>query len=190
MKGFTLLEVVIAAGGALIIGTMLLSIMINHNGVFYKQSSLVGEGLSINTTTQKIEETIRQAAVVSSGYPEVSPTYITGTSVLVLKLPALSTTGILANVYDYAVITRDSSNPKILRYLLIPDNQSVRPQVNTVLTNLIKSIQFSYLDNNRNPVSPTLATTVGLTLTVLSKTGSIGTEQSSSTTTSLRNLDI
>lgn len=188
MRGFTLLETVIASLGALIIGTMLAAIMVNNNGVFYQQNSLLGEGLSLNDATRKIEENIRQAAGAAVGYPEGSPTYTSGPSVLVLKLPSLSPTGVLADAYDYAVVAPDSSNPKILRLVIFPDSRSTRPKAETVLTTLLSSIEFSYLDKNSNPVPPSSATTIALKLTVLSRTGTVGSSQSSLTVTSLRNI--
>lgn len=186
-KGFTLLELVIASGAAMVIGTLLMTIWVNNNGVFYKQNSLVNEGLTINDVTQKIEEYARQAVNVPGGYPESSPTYITGGQVLVLKLPAINSSGVIADTYDYVVVTPDSSKPKILRLMVFPDSQSTRPPSNTVLSSYLQSIQFSYLDVNSNPVTPTSAVSVGINLTVLSKLGSVGSSQNSSTTVSLRN---
>lgn len=188
LAGFTLIETLIAVAGAAIIGTMLLSIWVNNNGIFYKQNSLIGEGLSLNQASQKINEDIRQSAAVAVSYSGSTSTYTSGASVLILKLPSLSPSGPIPDVYDYVVITPDSSQPKVLRLLLFPDSQSTRKNANTVLTTLLKNIEFSYLDSNGNPVTPASATAVGVNLTVLQTTGSIGSSQSSDTVTSLRNL--
>ncbi len=188
LAGFTLIETLIAAAGAAIIGTMLLSIWVNNNSVFYKQNSLVGEGLSLNAASQQINGYTRQASAVVVGFPESAPVYTTGASVLVLKLPATSSTGPLSDVYDYIVITPDSSNPKVLRLLIFPDSQSTRKRVNTVLTALLEGIEFSYLDQNGHPTTPASAMAVGVQLTVLQATGSIGSSQSSNTVTTLRNF--
>lgn len=186
--GFTLLETVMAAGIALIVGTFLVAILVSHSGLFYKQSSIVNEGLNLNDAMREIENNIRQAVYVADGYPEGSPDYTTGVETLVLKLPALSETGVVDGIYDYAVVAKDSSEPKVVRLWVFPDPQSTRKASNLVLTNLLESVQFKFLDKSGNLVAPTSAASVGTTLTVLSKTGSIGSSRSSSAITTLRNF--
>lgn len=183
------METLIVGGVALIVGTFLVGILVNNNGFFYKQTSTVSEGLGLNDTVREIENSIRQAASVSSGYPEVSPiyTYTSGASTLVLKLPSYNESGVIANVYDYIVIAPDALKPKILRMQIFKDDLSQREEANKVLTTLVESVQFSYLDKNGNSVSPVSASSVGVTLKLLAKTGSVGSSRSSSTVINLRN---
>lgn len=188
MKGFTLLETVIASAVALVAGTFLVAILVNHSGLFYKQNSIVSEGLSLNDAMREIENNIRQAVYIADGYPGGSPDYTTGAQTLVLKLPALSQSEVIDGVYDYAVVTKDSSEPRVIRVLVFPDFQSTRKASNLVLTNLLESVQFEFLDKSGNLVAPASAASVGTTLTVLSKTGSIGSSRSSSAVTTLRNF--
>lgn len=186
-RGFTLLEMVIVGGIALVVGTFLASILVNHSGVSYKQGSIVNSGLSLNDSMKTIDENIKQAAAVASSYPESSPIYTTSAEVLVLKLPAINSSGIINNVYDYVVVAKDTANTKILRLYVFPDAQSSRLSANMVLTTILQSVQFQFMDKNGNAVSPNAATSVGVNLTVLSKLGSIGQNQSASSVTSLRN---
>ncbi|OGE35013.1 hypothetical protein A3E45_01665 [Candidatus Daviesbacteria bacterium RIFCSPHIGHO2_12_FULL_43_11] len=188
MRGFTLLETVIAAGIALIVGTFLVAILVNHSGLFYKQNSIVSEGLSLNDAIREIENNIRQAVYVADGYPESAPDYATGVETLVLKLPALSETGVIDGIYDYAVIAKDPSEPKVIRLWIFPDPQSTRKASNLVLTNLLESVNFKFLDKSGNLVAPVSAASVGTTLTVLSQTGSVGSSRASSAVTTLRNF--
>ncbi len=185
--GFTLVETLVASGVALIVGTLLVGILVNHSGLSYKENALVNEGLSLNDAMGKIDNNIRESAAVAIGYPESTPTYTTGNSVLVLKLPALSSSGTIENVYDYAVIAADITQPKVLRLQIFPDSQSIRQPANTVLTTLLNSVTFNYLDRNGNSVTPADAFKVSVNLSVLSQTGSIGSSRSSVSTTSLRN---
>lgn len=187
-NGFSLVEVLVVSAASLIIGVILTGILVNHNGVFYKQSSLVNEGLSLNDTLNQIDSKIRQATVIAAGYPEVSPNFNTGTEVLVLKLLSIDINGnIINDTYDYIVIARDSENNRILRMITYPDSLSSRNAGNVILTTLLESIEFKYLDKDNNQVSPISAGSIEVDLTVLSKTGSIGQPQSSSIITSLRN---
>lgn len=188
MRGFTLLETVIASAVALIAGTFLVAILVSHSGLFYKQNSIVSEGLSLNDAMREIENNIRQAAYVASGYPEASPEYTTGAETLVLKLPALGQSGVVEGVYDYAVIAKDPTQPKVMKISVFPDPQSSRGASDRVLTNLLESVQFEFIDRGGNTVAPASAASVGTTLTVLSKTGSIGSSRSSSAVTTLRNF--
>lgn len=187
-RGFTLLETVIISGMSIVIGTFLIGILVNHNGVYYKQSSLISEGLSLNEATRKIEENIKGAAAVAGSFQDGSVTYTTGSSTLVLKLPVFDNQGVIDGIYDYVVVTKDSANPKILRLLLFPDPQSSRTRVNTILTTLLDSLQIGYLDKNGGVVSPAEAATVAVSIGVLSKTGSIGNVRNASVKATLRNL--
>lgn len=186
-SGFTLLETVLASVVAVVVATLLMTILVNNNGLFYKQNAMVSEGLSLNDAVTKINQNIKQSISVAINYPETSPVYITGTETLVLKLSGLNGGDILNNVYDYLVISKDPTKQNVLRLQIFPDQESTRESANLVLTTILSAIQFSYLDKSGNTVNPVSATSIGLNLTVLSKTGSIGSNRSSTTITSLRN---
>lgn len=186
-RGFTILEVLLASAVALIIGTFLAVILVSNSGFFYKQKAIVSEGLGLNDTLAEIDNNIKQAVAVAASYPSVSPIFTTGPETLILKLPALTTQGILEDTYDFVVIAKDLSHPEILRRQIFPDPESHRLASNTVLTTLVKSIQFRFLDKTETVVSPTSASSVEATLTLISKTGSVGSERSAVSQTTLRN---
>lgn len=189
-KGFSLIETVLAAGLALVVGTFLVAILVSQSGLFYKQNSIISEGLDTNDAMRQVDAHIRQAVAVVSGYPEVSPQYTTGADTLVLKLPALSTSGVINNIYDYAVVIRDSGQAGVLRLQVFPDPQSTRKTSDLVLTTILQSVQFAYLDKSGNSVAPASAASVSVSLTVLAKTGSIGSSRASTIITTLRNPGI
>lgn len=188
IKGFTLFEVVIVAGIAVIVGTLIVGILINNTGIINKESSIVTQGLNINDAIREVDTYGRQAVLVASGYPEVSPTYVTGANTLVLKIPAINSQGIIGDVYDFVVITKDSSNPKLLKEYIFPDTLSIREDKNTILTNLLSSIEFEYLDNNDAPIAAPSAIKIKTTISVLSKTSYSDQSRSATIVTSLRNL--
>lgn len=186
--GFTLVELLIASAITLIVGIFLLSILVNNNGIFYKQNALVDEGLNLNDSMSAINKNIMQASSVVATYPEISPLFTSNTETLILKFPSLQDGEIVESAYDYMVFFKDSQNPKILKVQTIPDSASDRLASTTVLTTILKDIIFTYLDKNGNTILPVSATSVGISLTVLSKTGSIGSSRSSTSVTNLRNF--
>lgn len=188
MRGFSMLEMLIAAGIALILGSFLLSIMVNNNTLFYKQNSVVSEGLDLNDAIHQIDSYIREAAQVADAYTYGSDTYTTGSETLILKIPALSASGPMTNVFDFAVITKDPANPKYLRLKLFPSSQSTRLSVDKILTLILDSVSFEYLDNNNSTVSPDMAAKVKVSIQVLAKTGTVGSPRSSTSVTGLRNF--
>lgn len=187
-KGFTLVEMLLALAVTIIIGVYFASILVNNSGFFYKQTAIINEGLSLNDAVSEIDKNIRQASSVAAGYPEASPTYTSGSETLVLKLPAFSDTGTISNTYDYVVVAKDAANPKVVRLLTFPDSQSIRPSTDLVLTTMLESITFSYLDKNNNPVTPSSAAVVSFEVKVSPKLGSIGGSSRTATmVTTLRN---
>lgn len=188
MSAFTLLETVLVGGLALVVGTFLVAILVSNTGFFYQQTSVINEGLSLNDALQKINNKIKEAVEISSGYPPLSPIYISGAETLILKLPAISQSGVLINTYDFATVFKDTAKPNILRLQVFPDQQSVRRSSSEVLTTLLDTINFLYIDKDGNQVATQSAVGVKTTLTVLSKTGSVGSKRSSTTTTFLRNV--
>lgn len=189
-RGFTLVEILVAVGVTALVSGILGGILINNNGVMYKQNSIINEGLSLNDAMTAIDDKIRQAAEVAIGYPEESPTYQTGLNTLVLKVPSENSWGIINNTYDYVVILQDTGNAKILRLKVFPDSQSTRKSEDRVLTTVTDYIQFSYLDKSGNAITPASAYQVGVNLSVSPQTGSIGSNRSSSTITTLRNTSL
>lgn len=185
---FTLVELIIALGATVIVATLIVSLLINQSGVFFKQNAIVNVGINLNDSVSKINSYIMQSSAIAGGYPEASPQYITGQDVLVLKLMSINTDGPISDAYDYIVISKDSSENNILRVRVFPDPQSTREMSDSVATTLLDSIQFKYLDNAGNNVTPTSATSIELSLTVAYLTGGSKSQRTSQTVTSLRNM--
>ena len=187
-NGFTLLEIVIVAGLAMIIGTVLAGILVNNTGVFYQQNSIVKSGLSVNDLLQTLSATISQSSSIASGYPESSPTYTSSANTLVLKLASLDSNGVIPGVYDYIVIHEDLADVNVLRMQTFANPLSDRRSSDQVLTTLLEGITYNYLDKAGLEVVPTAASSIKVTVEALLKQGSIGQKQSSSIIITLRNL--
>lgn len=186
-EGFTLVEVLIASAIALIIGLFLVNILVNNNGVFYKQNAIVNEGLSLNDALSEINKNILQAVNVAVSYPQDSPIYISDSHTLILKLPGLGAEGVLSDIYDYVVIIKDPDKNNILRKKVFPDPASIRKSEDLVLTTILDSINFGYLNKSGEAVNPQTATSVNTTLSVRSNYGSINSARSASASTTLKN---
>lgn len=184
MRGFTLLEIVLAAGLAVIVGTLLIGILVQNNGFFYKQNAVIFEGVGLNDSMQKINNYLRQAVAVESEYVNGSTTYTAGSQTLVLKLSALNGEEVVENIYDFVVV---SAEGKILRLKVFPNVQSSRKNENLALTTLLQSYGFKYLDKTGNEVFPASATAVETTLTLLAETGSIASSRTATSVMTLRN---
>ncbi len=187
-KGFTIFETVIVAGIAVIAGTLLVGILVNNTGVTNTEKSMVTQGLSTNDSVHEIDNYVRQAAAIVSGYPVVSPTYVTGLTTIVIKIPSTNQQGIISDVFDFVVITKDDSRGNLLKEYIFPDDLSTRKTADKVLTNILDSIEFTYLDKNESLVAPTSAEKVKIQINVLSKNGSANKSRSATIVTSLRNL--
>lgn len=184
--GFTLVETLLATALAVIVGALLVNILAKNTGQFYQERSIVSSSLDLNDVLQKLGSDIRETSLITSGYPEASPTYTGGANTLVLKLPSLSSSGTINNTYDYIVVTADSAN--ILRRHVFADAQSNRKNSDEVLTTLLDTITFEYLDKNNLSVNPTQAVKIKVTLNLISKTGLISSKKSSSIIINLRNI--
>lgn len=188
MKGFTLFETLIVVAIFLVVGVLLVSILVNNTGLYNKQSSLVTSGLNINDAMREIDTNIRQASSVAIGYPEVSSTYTTSSTTLVIKIPSFNASGIISNTFDYIVVTKDAAKNNLLREYVFPDISSEREFQNKVLTNILDSIKFTYLDKNDNVIAASSAEKVKTEITVLSSNNASDKSRTAIIVTNLRNI--
>lgn len=186
-RGLTLLEILIASAIAFFLGIVLLNIWFQNSWVFYRENALINQGLSLNDTMAELEKYIQGSSFVVASYPSDSPQFTSSSITLILQLPAISESGILSNIYDYAVIRRDDSLANVLRMEVFPTSGSSRQAINRVLTSILQAVQFEYFDSLGGVVAPENAAAVGVTLTVLSQNTSSDLPQTSRSVVNLRN---
>lgn len=163
-QGFSLMETLIVVGTSSIIGVVLISLFVQNNSVFHNQSVRTSQNISSNDAYAHISEAIRQASAISASY-NAPPTYTTNANTLVLQLPAVNSSGaIIADVYDYMIITRDSQNPTLLKEIVYPNGQSARPASNQIIAKDVSSVVFYYLDSNHAPITPINATSINFVI--------------------------
>lgn len=189
-KGWSLLEVLIAITVAAVAGGLIVSLLVSSGKLFVDQSALISHGLSLNQAQLEMTEFIKSSAGIVSQYPVLgTPQYITDQNTLVLKLPGITSSGDVTNLFfDYAVIEADPSDSRILRKQVFKDNQSYRKNENKVLTTDLKTISFSYLDVNSNQIASDQAVRVSFIINLLTKSGLDNKESSGSGTVNLKNI--
>ena len=69
-KGFTLLEILIVVGIAIVTSSLLVVILANTAGLFYKESAKVGQGLSANDGLSKFRQIVKESNSITPQYPE------------------------------------------------------------------------------------------------------------------------
>lgn len=180
-KGLTLVEGLLTLGIATVVGILLVVIMVNTGGLFFKQSGKLEQGLNINDALSKIGQIIKESSSVAVSYPEGSPpTYTTGAKYLVLKIPSINLSGdVISDVFDYFVFFQDTN---ILRFKTFPNAQSVRGAQDQILSTKVESLLFQYLDSQIPPqeVTPISASKIKVTLQLKQKVGA-GIEQNIAT---------
>ena len=168
--GLTLIELLISLGIVILIGVLLLTIMVNTLGLFYKESSTLTQGLSINDALSKIRSAVKQSSAVVPSFTS-GVTYTSSTIQLILKVTSVdSSNNLIANTFDYFVFFLDEGK---LRFKTYPDVLSSRDFQDQIFSTNVKSLEFKYLDLQNPPseVVPDTASKVRVLLILQQKSG-------------------
>lgn len=187
-RGFTLVEVLIVVGIATVVASLLVVIIANSAGLFYKQSAKVGQGLGVNDALAKFRQIVKESNSIATGYPPgPSPVYTTSATQIVLTIPSIDTLGnIITNVFDYFVFHQDQDK---LKLKIFPDIQSSRQSQDQILATNVNGVLLHYFDSQNPPqeVAPTSATKVKMTLHLRQKSGADFEESVATSEANLRN---
>lgn len=177
--GFTLVEMIIVVALAGLIGILIMSILVNNTGVFYRETTRVQQGMGLNDSIARIKRSFKEAKAAVSNYPvNGSPTYTSGPSEIVIELLSVNPSGeVIAGAYDYVIYTVDNGK---LRYKLYPDSQSSRQAVDQILAKNVDSLIFDYISSTGTTVLPANATKVRVTIKLTQQIG-IGSESNIAT---------
>ena len=186
--GFTLVESLIGMSLAGIIGVLLISTLAQNNSLFSNQNANINQGILLNQSSSQINDLIRSASSVALNNPFGSPQYTSSAEVLVLALPSINSTGdVIDNIYDYAVITKDIDDPKILKEIIFPNTLSSRKSKNQILSTRLSNLAFQYYDDANNSVASNLATKINFVIFQSEKAGNSDVQSNVSGQVSLRN---
>lgn len=169
--GFTLMELVVALGISVVVGGLLVVIIVNSTGLYYKQSSKLQEGINTNDIQTSIRENIKNSSAIVASFTSSGITYTTNVTQLVLKLPSIdSSNNIISNIFDYYVYYLDTNK---LRFKTFPDAQSNRKAQDQIFATSLELLNFEYFDSSNPPqqVAPSSARKVRISLILKQKTG-------------------
>ena len=188
-SGFTLAEVLIVLACSAIVGTILVTILVQGSSIFNDQNTRVNQNLSLNSINSKITQQIQFASSVASTFSSGSTTYSSGPDTLVTKIPSVDSTGsVIDSKFDTMIISSDPIDKNILKLWIYPDISSSRKAETLVLTNQLSFIQFSYLNDEAVPTTPQTATRVDFIVKIAEKTNATIKESSISGRANLKNL--
>lgn len=175
MKGLTLVEVLVGMGIATVVGGLLLVIIVNSTGLFYKQSSKIEQGISANDALSAIRNSIKEAKSIVANYPETQPfTYTTGLMQLVLKLASVDQSGnIITDSFDYYVFYLDQTK---LRFKVFPNALSQRKSRDQIFSTSVEDLEFKYFNLANPPVEVTPASAAKVKITLFSRENTATTE--------------
>ena len=152
--GYTLIEVLISILIASVVGGLLLVVIVNSTGLFYKQSSKVEAGLNINDSLSSVRNNIKDASAVAESFTKGSETYTTNQNQLVLKVPSVdSANNIISNTYDYFVLFQDLNK---LRYKVFVDAASNRKNQDQIFSTSVDSLVVEVIPGNATKVRVTV----------------------------------
>lgn len=188
--GWSLIELLVVITAAAVAGGLLINLMVSSNRLFFDQSAQISHGLSLNQTELELTSLIKSSVGIAAQYPASgAPQYTSDSNTLVLKLPAISSSGdVIESVYDFAVVEADSAKPAILRKQVFKDSRSFRKSENKVLSISLNYLTFNFLDVNNNPISPAQAERVNFIIKLSTKSGFSKKESSGSGTVNIKNL--
>lgn len=164
MKGLTLIEVLITIGISITVGALLITIIINSAGLYSKETNTLSEGLNINDALYKIRNTVKDASAVAASYVDGSTVYNSGSTQLILKIPAVdSLNNIIPDTSDYFVFFPDNNK---LRFKTFPNSQSSRKPQDQIFSVSLVDLNFQYFDLSTPPleVSPVSCAKVRISL--------------------------
>lgn len=171
MRGLSLIEIIIAIGVAGLIGGLLILIIVNSAGIFYKQSSKLSEGLNINDALSQIRKTIKQSNAVQTSFTSGPQIFTSSPTQLVLKVPAVdNANNIIINTFDYFVYYLDQ---KSLHFTVFPNSLSSRKTQDQLFSTFVDNLLFQYLSLANPPVEvvPPDAQKIRISITLKQKSG-------------------
>jgi type II secretory pathway pseudopilin PulG len=179
-RGLTLIEILLAAGAFAILGVGIAALAYLYSVYSQRlpQEQLRTEVLRAHqAAVEDMKRGIRESGAIVATTTIQSQLFVTGTTTVVLRRPAMDADGfLLTNQYDLLVYTLSgTSTPYGLRKLVEPAASSSAPRIDSILNSFVRELAFSY-----NHADASRATAVGVRL-VTEKTDNGRTYRATST---------
>lgn len=154
-RGFTLLEVVIVLAMFVVMMSLLITFFIKYNTSFLFDRAVVMTGSSAGIVMQEVVTSTLQSDQVLYSHVFSGTAYITGTSTLVLELPAVDASGnVISNTYDYIAIYTSGST---VYRIISADASSSRRSGTKILSTTLQSLTFTYNSTDVTQISSVTA---------------------------------
>lgn len=158
--GFTFAEALVVIGLFSLLSVFIVGIYLSHNNLYYSQSAEINAVGGARQVMDDMTDQIREAVDIAASYTYSLVLYTTDGDTLVLRLPALDSSGNpIAATYDYVIYYIDAADSSQLRKIVAPNSASTRRAEAKLLTDYLNSLTFAY---NNSPLS--LADRITITL--------------------------
>ena len=150
-NGFTFVELVVTLGISTLALIGLVNLFLVFNSVYGYQQILLATAGSAGAAMSTIEDSVLPASHVLTSHTFSGTTYASGTSTLILELPAVDSSGnIVSDTKDYVAF---SSSTTMLYRLTQASINSVRISGLKQLSTTLQSLTFTYNDNDFTKVT-------------------------------------
>lgn len=148
-SGFTLTEVIIVVFVSTVVMLGVFSIYSTFSASYIFQNAKINTSRSTASFLNEFADNVHQANAIVASKVISGTTYTTGSTTLVLEIPAINSSGdIVSNTYDYAVLYSTST----YAYRLLSANGSSARNTNTKqYTDTLSNLTFTY--DNATPAN-------------------------------------
>jgi len=150
-KGFTIVEILVAVGIFALIALAMIDLFISNNALIKSEEATIDVVGTASKVAGEVQTYAMQADAVVLSHDFSGVTYTSGTSTLILELPAIDGSGsIVGSEYDYIVFYSASSSA----YRIINTSlSSARAGGKRLLGDSLDSLTFTY--DALNPMDAT-----------------------------------
>lgn len=159
-RGFTIAEIVVVVGLFALLSVFIVGVYISHNQLFYSQSAEINAVGTARAVMDDLTDNIREAREVATSYIHNLVTYTSDSDTLVLRLPAIDSSGNpIAAAFDYVIYYIDAADATRLRKIVSVNPLSSRRAEEKLLTDYLNSIALTY---NNSPMETATRVTINL----------------------------
>ncbi|HTM68968.1 MAG TPA: prepilin-type N-terminal cleavage/methylation domain-containing protein [Candidatus Binatia bacterium] len=143
--GFTLIEMMVSLAVMTVMLIIVTQIFIADYDIVQRQIARTDVDTGTSLAVRTISQLARGAIAVLGTQTVNGTSYTSSSSVLVLKMPSVSSSGaVLANTYDYVAFARDGSDPTKLYADVQAASGSVRISLRRLLSPDVSLLTFRY----------------------------------------------
>ncbi|HCR52433.1 TPA: hypothetical protein DIV48_02170 [Candidatus Kaiserbacteria bacterium] len=154
-QGFTLIEAVVVMSVSVVVLMALVNLFFVFNSMYGYQQAFIATAGSSGAALNALEAAVLPADRVLASHAFSGTSYASGSTTLVLSLPAFNGSGaIVESAKDYVVFYASSTE---FYRLVLADAQSVRVSGLTRLSGTLDAVSFTYDDADFSQVTNVIA---------------------------------